>query len=324
MTSRAHRCTAVTLLTVLALSPTTARGQGPARTAAAPPSAEDTVAALKKQGNDAMASLRPSEALEAYRKAYELSKEPSLLYNMGKALEAIGDYPGALARYEEFSRTAPPDLKARVPRLAELIADIKGHVTVVTIHCNVPGARVLVRDVAVGAIGADGMLTQAFPAGPATLEISADGYARRRQQASFARGASVTIDVELASKSTAGVLHIETTPVPGDVYIDDKEVGRSPVETSVTAGTHRIVVRHEGAREVTTQAVVVVGETKQLTIDLEKTPPLYTRWWFWSTVGVVIAGGVVLTYAELKERSPDQGSIPPRIVSPVGQAVFAF
>ena len=271
---------------------------------------------MKKEGNEALGALRPGDALEAYRKAYALTPDPALHYNMGHALEALGNYPEALGEYEEFARVAPPDMRARVPRLAELIAEVRARVTRVSIRCNVPGARILVRDVAVGTVGPDGTFSQAFPAGPATFEITSEGYAAHRQSVTFARGGEVTFTVALVTKSTAGVLRITTTPVPGDVYIDDNEVGRAPVETTVASGPHRIVVRHSGVRETTTQAVVNVGETVEVTVDLEKTPPIYTAWWFWTGVGVVLATGAVITYAAFKERSPDSGSIPPGRVTP--------
>jgi len=320
--ARATRLTSFALVPVLALQATLAFAQKPATgpatspppaPVAAPPTQTPAqqAAALKLEGNEALGALRPGDALAAYRKAYALTPEPALHYNMGHALEALGDYPGALAEYEEFARVAPPDLKARVPRLAELIAEVRARVTVVTLRCNVSGARVLVRDVAVGAVGPDGSFSHAFPAGPATFEITSEGYAAHHQQVVFERGGEATFNVTLVTKSTAAILKVTTTPVPGDVYIDDKAVGQAPVEDSVTAGTHRIVVRRSGLRETTTQVVVDVGETKEITIDLEKTTPIYAHWWFWAGVGAVVVAGAVITYAGFKARAADTGSISP-------------
>jgi hypothetical protein len=296
--------------------------QGPKATAqpsppAPEPTALDQAAALKKEGNDALGALRPGDALAAYRKAYALTPDPALHYNMGHALEALGDYPGALEEYEEFARVAPSELRARVPRLDELIAEVRARVTVVTFRSNVPGARVLVRDVAVGTTGPDGSFQRAFPAGPATFEVVADGYAASRRSVTFEPGAAVTFDAVLVTRSTAGVLRVMTSPVPGDVYIDDHPVGRAPVEATVAAGTHRIVVRRSGLREVATQAVVDVGDTREISVDLEPAPPLYTQWWVWAGAAVVVAGGVALTYAALKERSADSGSIAPGQTKPL-------
>jgi hypothetical protein len=268
-------------------------------------------AALKQEGNNAMAGLRPSDALAAYRKAYAISPEPALLYNIGHALEAVGDFPGALAQYEEFRRVAPAELRARVPRLDDVILDMRGRVTLVTIHCNVRGARVLVRDIAVGEVGADGVLTQAFASGPAKIEVSSEGYVPYVKEANFERGKSSTLDIDLVSKAHAGVLAIATSPVAGTVLVDGKVIGQAPVEDTVPAGAHRIVVRHEGYPDTETQAIAELGQTKHVTINLEKSPPIVTRWWFWTGVGVVVAGAAVLTYAAVTSKSPSTGTIPP-------------
>ena len=125
-----------------------------------------------------MAAFKPGEAFEDYKRAYEITRDPALLYNMGRALEALEDYPSALARYEEFSRLASPELRARVPKLDEAIASLRLRVAKLSVVCNVPGARILVRDRTVGDTAAAGEpLVVSLVAGAATLEVDADGYA---------------------------------------------------------------------------------------------------------------------------------------------------
>ncbi|MGH7271059.1 MAG: hypothetical protein ACREJ3_11565, partial [Polyangiaceae bacterium] len=91
-----------------------------------PASGSASGAELRRRGNEAMAAFKPGEALDAYKQAYDLSRDPALLYNMARALEALEDYPAALARYEDFARQAPPELRARVPKLGEVIASLRG------------------------------------------------------------------------------------------------------------------------------------------------------------------------------------------------------
>jgi hypothetical protein len=274
------------------------------------PPQSDEVSRLKQQGNDAMATFRPADALAAYEKAYAISKEPALLYNMGHALEGLGDFPSALAKYEEFARIAPPELKERVPKLNELLADTRQKVSVVSISCNVLGARVFVRDKSIGEISSSGTLTQTLNSGPATIEIAYEGYATIKQKVLFDKGARSSFDYTLVAKDKAGVLSVQTTP-PGDVFVDNKPLGRAPAEGTVVAGEHRIVIRRAGFDDVVTAAVVEVGQRKELSINLEQKPAITTRWWFWTGLGIVVAGGVILTVALLTERSPDSGTIKP-------------
>src|SRR5262249_14067665 len=80
--------------------------------------ADESAAALKQRGDAAMDSLRYDDAIAAYEKAYAISKDPAILYNLGRVHQARGVYPKALEYLERFDREAPPELKSRVPLLA--------------------------------------------------------------------------------------------------------------------------------------------------------------------------------------------------------------
>lgn len=281
----------------------------PQPAASEPPLSADE---LHRRGNDAMANLKPGEALEDYQQAYALSKDPALLYNMGHALETLEDYPGALAKYQDFARLAPADLRARVPKLDELLANIRAKVATVSISCNVPGARVLVRDRAVGEVPPKGaLLVLSLNAGPAAVEVDAEGFNRFRRNLDLPGGGSLVVDADLIPSSRAGVLVVDTEPESGEVLVDDKSLGSAPVEVSVGVGTHTVLVRHAGFEDKSTSVVVNAGERKPLTVKLEKSTPLTQKWWFWAGIGAVVAGGVAIGIAATTERSADRGSIPP-------------
>jgi len=285
------------------------RADPPAPGAPASPSAAE----LRQRGNDAMSALKPAEALPYYQQAYELSKDPALLYNMGKAHEALEDYPAALAQYERFRREATPELRARVPKLDELVAGVRSKISFVSITSNVVGARVLVRDKAVGQVPAGGPLQLSLAAGPARIEVDADGYAPFKREVELRGGENTAFDAKLVSVAHAGTLVVQSEPTGGSVVVDDKQLGSAPVEQTVDSGAHTIVVRHEGYNDVTTTAVVGVGERKVVPIALEKSAPITQKWWFWTGIGAVVVAGVAVgvTAALLTEKSADKGSIPP-------------
>jgi hypothetical protein len=286
--------------------------QTPAPSQAAPASSEPNAQELRREANDAMASLRPADALEGYRRAYELSHETALLYNMGRAMEALQDYPGAIAEYSEFLAKAPPDLRARVPGLAEVVAEMKRKVASVSFSSNVPGARVLVRDKALGSIPTTGRLDSVVNAGRAHVEIDADGFDPFVRDVDLPGGGELTITAELIPKDRAGILVVTTTPESADIAVDGKVLGAAPVEASVRAGMHTVTARRGGYRTMESTVVVAVGERRALPLSLEKKAKvIVAQWWFWTAAAVVVAGGVLATYAALTERSPDQGSIAP-------------
>jgi hypothetical protein len=272
---------------------------------------------LRRRGNEAMAAFRPGEALESYKKAYEITKDPALLYNMGRALEALEDYPAALARYQEFADLASPELKARVPKLDEAIAGLRARVARLNVVCNVAGARVLVRDRAVGeTLGKGAPFVVNLTAGPAVVEVDADGYVSFQRSVVLPGGSSLSLTAELVPKASAGLLVVESQPTGGQVFVDGRSLGDAPVETPVPPGPHEIVVREPGFLESTTTVVVSVGQRRSLTVDLRRPQPITQKWWFWAGIGAVVVAGAVVTYAAITERSPDRGSIQPGQGSP--------
>ncbi len=271
------------------------------------PSPDDAARAhdLKTQGDAAMDALHYDEALKDYAASYALSHDPAILYNVGQVRRARGDYPEALDSLEAFAREAPPALKARVPRLDELIAEVRAKVATLAITTNVSGARVLVRERVVGTTPLAKPLRLA--AGKASVEIDADGYLPYRRQLDLAGGGTTVIDAKLDAKNTHGVLVIQTKPGGGTVFVDGTREGTAPIEVTVTAGSHKVVVQRDGYEDAESAAVVAAGARHELDVPLVARSSIATRWWFWTGIAVVVAGGAALTVALLTPRSPDSG-----------------
>ncbi len=272
---------------------------------AAPPA---KVEELKAAADEAMDNLRYAEALDGDQQAYTLSHDPRFLYNMGRALGALGRYPEAVDRLERFRLDAPADLKAKVPNLEQLIADFKKHVSVLSVRSNVQGARVLVRDKAVGETPIGELKLNS---GKAVVEVSADEYETQKREVDLPEGGALDLSFELVKAANVGILVVRSTPAATSTLIDGKGMGGTPLETSLIPGPHQLVLSRDGYHDLATSAVVERGRRKELDLTLEKTPSVFTRWWFWTIVGVAIASGVVITYAAVTERSPDMGTIPP-------------
>jgi hypothetical protein len=290
------------------LVPSTAMGApppAPADTAAAPPSAEERAAALKKRGDAAMDALHYDEAIDDYTQAYAASPDPALLYNRGRVHQARGEWPAALADIEKFAHDASPDLRQRVPKLDELLAEVRGHVATVTLTSNVDGARVLVRKTQVGTTPIPGPLQ--LDAGPAIVEVLAEGFFDWRRELELKGGATTVLVAQLGTKSTSGVLRVSAQTPGSRVRIDDAPVSGAPAEAVVLAGVHRVVVHADGYDDKETNVVVVAGESKDVTLEPEKRPPLTSKWWFWTGIGVVVAAGAVTTYALLTSKPADTG-----------------
>ena len=264
---------------------------------------------IKRRGDEAMDSGRPADALTAYNEAYALTKDPALLYNKGRALQALTEYPQALAELEAFDKQAPPDLKARVPGLPKMLEELRAKVTKLNLACDVDGARVRFRDRTIGRCPMLEPVT--VNAGKGTLEVTADGYLPWQRDIDLPGGGTANYDIHLGAKNTTGVLVVRSSTPSAQVAIDGKPSGTAPLETSLSAGTHTIELRSEGYKPTTTSAVVGAGEKKEIDVTLESEPGILQRWWFWTAVGVVAASGVVVVIALSTEKEAETGTVPP-------------
>lgn len=275
-------------------------------------SAEDraAAAALKKKGDAAMDKLDYEGAIGAYAEAYARAKDPTVLYNKGRAHQALSQYPEALRELELFAAEAPAALKAKVPKLAALIEQIRAKVSKLVVHCNVKSARILVRD---RVTPVDTSLQ--LEAGSAIVEVTAEGYLPYRKEVTLPGGSDLTVDVVLETSATTGVLSVKSNVAAATVLVDGKPAGAAPTQVVVTAGTHQVVVRSEGYLESEVSAAVSAGATRDVTVTLEKRPAITSHWWFWTGVSVVVVGTAVLTYSLLTERKADSGNFSPGQVS---------
>ena len=271
------------------------------------------VDAVKTRADQAMDNLRYGEALEGYENAYALSHDARFLYNMARALGAMGRYPEAVEKLERFRLDASAALRARVPQLDQIIAEFKRHVTTLAISTNVTGARVLVRERAVGTTPLGYVQVDA---GPAVIEVDADQYVAQRRNVVLPAGGRLDLSFELVKASPMGILVVRSTPAASSVLVDGSPKGGTPLEASLMPGTHRLLLSRDGFRDLASSAVIERGVRRELDFKLEKKPSLAQRPWFWTVVGaavLAVAAGVVTAVVCQQttacERSPDSGSI---------------
>jgi hypothetical protein len=281
--------------------------------AASPPSTPSTTTAapdpraaqLKAQADASMDAHHYDEAIAGYSAAFAVSPDPAFLYNRSRAHEARGEYPEALADLDTFANTASPELRARVPRLIDLLVDLKLRVATLDLKCDVAGARVLL---AGREIGVTPLPPTQVNAGSSVLEIVADGEFPYKKPISFKGGATTTVDVTMQAKASFGVLAVNSTPNGASISVDGKSFGPSPTEGVVAVGTHNVVAQLDGYADLQTKAVVLGGQRRDLGVTLEKKKTILSSPFFWGAVGVVVvAAAVTITAVLLTEKSPGTG-----------------
>lgn len=264
---------------------------------------------LKARGDELSRTQKYAEAIALYRQAYQLGKDPAVLYNQGRAEDKLGDSAAALESFSRFQAEASPELLAKVPGLARLIERLEGEVARLTVLANVPGARVTFENHVLGEVP---ITKRVLNAGVGTLEVTREGHYPARLEVELSPGESVTLQLELRTRETSGLLLITSELDEVTAFVDEREVGRVPAEVALSPGEHRIRVAKDGYRDETTTVVVRAGAEKGLNLDPRPVKrKLVQRWWFWTAVGGVVAGGVAATVAATTEKDGTRGDFSP-------------
>lgn len=273
--------------------------------AAKPPKTE--AARLKKDADALMDQDKYVDALALYARAYELTADPALLYNQGRALEAMGEYAEAIDKLERFEREASPALRAKVPGLKDLLVDLRGRIATLVVTTNAPNARLLVREKAIGTLTPGKETRLRTRTGAATVEVVAEGFTSFKKDIDLVSGAPIKIDAQLQPKKAEPLLVVRSRP-SADIAIDGRAIGRAPLELHLPAGPHLLVADAEGREQQKVKMMLALGDRRELDIELPKTPGITSRWWFWTGIGVVVAGATATILALEIEKSPTKSS----------------
>ncbi len=272
---------------------------------------ERTAVELKKSGNEKMDASDFVGALEDYTAALKQTPDDASLYfNIGRAHGLLGHNVEALGALEEFGKRATPEVRARA-QFEQLQTQARAKVSYLTVTCAVAGARVLVGQKVIG----DVPLTRApvdAATEPVRVRIEADGYREDVRTLALPGTQESRLECRLLTKATSGTLVVTTEPPGSTIAVDGRELGNPPLEVPLPAGAHTVLARRDGYEDAQVPVVVNAGDAKRtVDIKLTKNAPLTSKWWFWTTIGVAVVGGVVVTAALLTEKPADKGSIPP-------------
>jgi hypothetical protein len=217
--------------------------------------AED-VDTLLRQGVALRKERKDREAFELFQRAVDLQKTPRALAQLGLCEQALGLWPKAESHIKEaLDAAGDPWITKNRSTLEESVRAIDAHLGSLEIWGDPADAEVLFNGRPVGALPATGAVRVEI--GQVTVTVRAKGYADTIR----------TIDVKGGDSLRENVTLVAAAPAPI----------MPPVAPAPTAG------------EQTPSLVAQPGATA----DEASARPVYARWWFWTSIGAVAAGGVV-------------------------------
>lgn len=144
-------------------------------------------------------------ALIEFKRAYELSPNATLLFNIGNSYYQLREYADALRALEQYVREVgsaiPKDAKVQVDREVE---DLRGRVAHVTFQSNVAGAELAMDETKVGTLPL--AQNQIVSAGRHRLELTKPGYKTLIKDVDIAGGDNVSIPFDLKAEDTSSAV----------------------------------------------------------------------------------------------------------------------
>lgn len=236
----------------------------------AQPPPSKVIDALSGDAKDAFNRARVSfskgdfaAAREDFQRAFDLSQEPRVLYNVAVCLKEQGKYASAVRVLQRSAATVKSAPKDFMDRLGDTIDTLLALVATVTVEAFEPG---MVVEVDGESVAIDETRKILVDAGTRRVIVKKPGFLPYSFTRDFPAGEKYAFQVSLA-------------PLPGrirvgaagsrdaSVLLDGREVGLAPVVLDVAPGLHEIIVRAPGYREI--RSTVDVKGDAETTLDVQ-------------------------------------------------------
>ncbi|MCA9523499.1 MAG: PEGA domain-containing protein [Myxococcales bacterium] len=172
----------------------------------------------------------------------------------------------------------------------------------VTILSATVGAKIFINDKLIGLVPYNKPIK--LKPGSYTVKVTKRGYTDYLDVFKIVAGKTTDLEIDLIGFQ--GILKISCTPPDAEIYLGKKYLGAPPIDKDVTVGTHVVMVKKQGFYDYVKEISVQAGKEIKLQVLLKAIPgwkppevvikqktktPFYKTWWFWTIIGVAVAGG---------------------------------
>jgi PEGA domain len=250
-----------------------------------------------------------ANALIKFQRAYELSDDPRLLWNVAVCEKNLRRYTRTLATLKKYREKSGPNLSESDKQEAlDLEKAVQGFISKLDLTVNEAGAAVTIDGEAIGTTPIAGPLT--VDIGVRTIRVTKRGFKDYEQVQRVVGGADVKLAVTLEKDLRLGKLLI--TAGPEDlIALDGKAVGRGSWEGTVRSGGHTLRVSAPGMTPHQSEVLVKDSETRRIPVSLTPLPASGPPTWLWIAGGIALVGGTAAAAALMVEPTPVQGNLVP-------------
>ncbi|MEZ4266713.1 MAG: PEGA domain-containing protein [Myxococcota bacterium] len=161
----------------------------------------------------------------------------------------------------------------------------------VSISSTTTGAKIELDGKLVGTVPLAGPLT--LEAGEHTIRAHLRGWSDYTD--TFRVEAGGDLELEVDQVPVAGILRVTTAEPGASVAVGGKALGVTPFDQDVAIGKITLTVSRPGYFDDVRELDLEAGQAYDIAVQLKALPPetpkVTQRWWFWTIIGVAVAGG---------------------------------
>jgi hypothetical protein len=261
-----------------------------------------------------------AQAITEFRRAHELYPTPRILFNLAQAYRRGGMLSEAITTFRRYVAESPDLASEQRREVEDAIAEIEANRAVLTFEVEPAGATVTLdgRDLGTAPLARN---AEVLP-GEHRVSIRLENYVSHEERVEVSAHDQRLVNVTLRPTERNARLVVNATPAEAHISIDGLEAGTGSVTQQVAPGDFTVSVTADGYTAQTRRVHVNRLSTESLSVTLDRPrPSVFTRPWFWATVGGVVVVGTLLAII-LNPIDPDP--VPGNGTPPVVQSILTF
>ncbi|WP_437281733.1 PEGA domain-containing protein [Sorangium sp. So ce375] len=254
-------------------------------------------------------------AIIKFERAFELSGDPRLLWNIALCQKNLKRYARLLGTVEKLLRDAGPQLTEQDRKdAAALIEATKAYVSQLDLQASEAGATVFVDGEEVGQTPLREPVL--LDVGTRKIRVTKKGFKDVDVSQQVPGGGAVTVKATLEREVHQGRL-IVAAPPDAVVSIDGRVVGRGGYDGPVPSGGHALRVTASGMVTHQSEVMIEDNQTRRVQVTLVAQPKRgNVETWLWIGGGaLVLAGAVLVATGVFGPEPPVEGRTSPGSVA---------
>lgn len=242
-----------------------------------------------------------ASAASKFQSAYEISKDPRLLFNIAVCQKNLRKYSKMLATVRRYLEDGKDILSADdVAKANEIVKTVQEFVTELKLNVDEKDAEVYVDNEKVGITPLSGAVY--LDVGKRAITVKKKGYVDAVVNREVAGGGTMTVDVQLEKEIHRGKLLVQAGP--NDlISLDGKAVGRGKWEGAMPSGGHTLKVTAPGMAAYQSEVVIQDNQTRRVDVTLNTAAVDTTSTILWIAGGAALLAGAAVGGAFLFQPS---------------------